>query len=74
MYADVPCIFFPEFEKYSIPEDVLPVGGLALSGLACFPPAPHLCKEDLDQIEPLPNPSPVKMAKRSGIFCLELWF
>ncbi|XP_003970657.1 securin [Takifugu rubripes] len=59
-----------EFEKYSRPEDVLPVGGLALSGLACFPPAPHLCREDLDQFEPLPNPSPVKMAKRS--VCSEL--
>lgn len=72
MYADVPYVF-PEFEKYSIPEDVLPVGGLALSGLARFPPAPLLCSEGLDQFEPLPNPSPVKMAKHSGIFRLELW-
>lgn len=67
-------LHFPEFEKYSIPEDMFPVSGLALPGLACFPPAPHLCEEDLDQFEPLPNPSPVKMLKRSGIVILEQWF
>lgn len=64
---------FPEFEKYSVPEDMFHLSGLALPGLACFPPVPYLCEEDLDQFEPLPNPSPVEMQKRSGIVIFELW-
>lgn len=60
--------FFPEFEKYSIPEDLIPLGGFALPGLACFPQAPHLCEDDLEKFDPLPNPSPVKMPERSGIY------
>lgn len=76
MYSSVESDFFyifhfPEFEKYNIPEDMCFIGGLALPGLACFPPAPHLCEEDLDQFEPLPNPSPVMTPKRSGIVMFE---
>lgn len=58
---------FPEFEKYSVPEDLIPLSGFALPGLACFPQAPHLCEEDLEKFDPLPNLSPVKMPKPSGI-------
>ncbi|XP_018549745.1 securin isoform X2 [Lates calcarifer] len=53
-----------EFEKYSVPEDLVPLSGFALPGLACFPQAPHLC-EDLETFDPLPNLSPAKMPKRS---------
>ncbi|KAM7000692.1 securin isoform 1-T2 [Tautogolabrus adspersus] len=52
-----------EFQKYSIPEDLIPLSGFALPGLACFPQTPRLCEEDLGQIDPLPNISPVKMPK-----------
>ncbi|XP_031718760.1 securin [Anarrhichthys ocellatus] len=54
-----------EFEKYSVPEDLIPLGGFALPGLACFPPAPRLCEDDLEMFEPLSNQSPVKMPKCS---------
>ncbi|XP_039974917.1 securin [Xiphias gladius] len=60
-----------EFEKYSIPEDLVPLSGFALPGLACFSQAPHLCEEDLEEFDPLPNLSPVKMPKRSD-YCSEL--
>ncbi|XP_026213804.1 securin [Anabas testudineus] len=60
-----------EFEKYSIPEDLVPLSGLALPGLACFAQAPHPCEEDLEMLVPLPNLSPVKMPRRSGD-CSEL--
>ncbi|XP_070769834.1 securin [Enoplosus armatus] len=60
-----------EFEKYSVPEDLVPLSGFALPGLACFPQAPHLCEEDLEQFDPLPNLSPVKMPKCSD-YCSEL--
>uniref|UniRef100_A0A3Q3VUP5 Securin n=1 Tax=Mola mola TaxID=94237 RepID=A0A3Q3VUP5_MOLML len=43
------------FEKYSIPEDLIPLSGFALPGLASFPQAPHLCEDDLDTFEPLPD-------------------
>ncbi|KAI3351584.1 hypothetical protein L3Q82_020424, partial [Scortum barcoo] len=56
-----------EFEKYSVPEDLIPLSGFALPGLACFPPAPHLHEDELEEFEPLPNLSPVKMPKPSGI-------
>ncbi|XP_034399327.1 securin [Cyclopterus lumpus] len=59
-----------EFEKYSTPEDLILLGGLALPGLARFPQA-HLCEDDLDMFDPLPNQSPVKMPKRSD-HCSEL--
>ncbi|XP_029296807.1 securin [Cottoperca gobio] len=59
-----------EFEKYSIPEDLVLLGGVALPGLASFPQAP-LCEEDLDKFDPLPNLSPVKMPKRSD-YCSAL--
>lgn len=76
MYSSVESDFFfifhfPEFEKYNIPEDMCFIGGLALPGLARFPPAPHLREEDLDQFEPLPNPSPVMTPKGSGIVMFE---
>lgn len=58
---------FPEFEKYSVPEDLIPLSGFALPGLACFSQAPHLCEEDMEKFDPLPNLSPVKMPKPSGI-------
>lgn len=60
------CIFL-EFEKYSIPEDLIALSSYALPGLACFPQAPHLCEEDLEMFDPLPNLSPVKIPTRSGI-------
>ncbi|XP_042349934.1 securin [Plectropomus leopardus] len=67
--------FFPydplEFEKYSIPEDLIPLSGFALPGLACFPQAPHLHEDDLEKIDPLPNLSPVKMPQSSD-YCPEL--
>ncbi|XP_072251506.1 securin [Leuresthes tenuis] len=60
-----------EFEKYSIPEDLIPLSRLALPGLARFSQTSPPCQEDLDKIDPLPNLSPVEMPKRSG-YCLEL--
>ncbi|KAG7518621.1 hypothetical protein JOB18_038995 [Solea senegalensis] len=57
-----------EFEKYSIPEDVVLLSRFALPGLASFPPSPHLCEEDQDKFDPLPQPSPVKMPKRSDYY------
>ncbi|XP_041653620.1 securin [Cheilinus undulatus] len=50
-----------EFEKYSISEDLIPLSGFALPGLACFPQTPHPHIDDLKPIDPLPNLSPVKM-------------
>ncbi|XP_035016780.2 securin [Hippoglossus stenolepis] len=67
--------FFPydplEFEKNNIPEDLVPLSGLALPGLAFFPRCLHVRKEDLKKLDPLPNMSPVKMSKRSDD-CLAL--
>lgn len=60
-------VYFSAFEKYSIPEDLIPLSGFALPGLASFPQAPHLCEDDLDMFEPLPDLSPVKMSQFSGI-------
>nr|XP_046263061.1 securin isoform X2 [Scatophagus argus] len=54
-----------EFEKYSVPEDLIPLSGFALPGLACFSQAPLQCEDDLDKFDPLPNLSPVKMPKYS---------
>ncbi|XP_074530483.1 securin [Halichoeres trimaculatus] len=51
-----------EFEKYSVPEDLIHLSGFALPGLAPYPHPAHPY-EDLVKIEPLPNPSPVKMPK-----------
>lgn len=59
---------FPAFEKYGVPEDLIPLGDFALPGLARFPRAPRLC-DCLETIAALPNPSPVKMPQRSGIYC-----
>ncbi|XP_069027396.1 securin [Embiotoca jacksoni] len=54
-----------EFEKYSIPEDLIPLSGLALPGLVCFPPAPQLCEDEQENLDPFPDLSPVKIPKRS---------
>ncbi|XP_034545659.1 securin [Notolabrus celidotus] len=51
-----------EFEKYSVPEDLIRLSGFALPGLASFPQALYPCEEELE-IDPLPNRSPVKMPK-----------
>uniref|UniRef100_A0AAQ4R7P9 Securin n=1 Tax=Gasterosteus aculeatus aculeatus TaxID=481459 RepID=A0AAQ4R7P9_GASAC len=58
------------FEKYGVPEDLIPLGDFALPGLARFPRAPRLC-DCLETIAALPNPSPVKMPQRSD-HCSEL--
>ncbi|KAM3613172.1 uncharacterized protein V6R79_021892 [Siganus canaliculatus] len=54
-----------EFQKYSVPEDLVPLSGLALPGLACYPQVPHLFEDDLKKIDPLPSVSPVRMPRRS---------
>ncbi|KAM7389205.1 hypothetical protein PAMP_023197 [Pampus punctatissimus] len=58
-----------EFERYSIPEDLIPLSCLALPGLAHLPQASPPCDEEM--FEPLPNMSPVKMPQRSD-YCSEL--
>ncbi|KAG7224774.1 hypothetical protein INR49_013486, partial [Caranx melampygus] len=67
--------FFPydplEFEKYNIPEDFVAVSACALPGLGCFTPAPRLCEDIPNRIDPLPDLSPVKIPKRSD-YCSEL--
>ncbi|XP_068596940.1 securin [Brachionichthys hirsutus] len=60
-----------EFEKYSVPEDLIALGGFALSGLARFPRAPHLCEDDWEELDPIPEQSPVKMPKCSD-YCTKL--
>ena len=60
-------VYSPDFEKYSIPKDLIPLGAFALPGLASFPQAPDLCKGDLDTFKPLPDLPPVKMSQLSGI-------
>ncbi|XP_033992170.1 securin [Trematomus bernacchii] len=70
-YAEIEkCIPYDplEFERYSIPEDLIPLGSFALPGLARFPQAPDLFEEDFIEIAPLPNLSPVKMPNRSDYF------
>ncbi|XP_037315829.2 securin isoform X2 [Pungitius pungitius] len=57
------------FEKYGVPEDLIPLGDMALPGLARFPRAP-LCNY-METIAALPNPSPVKMPQSSD-HCSEL--
>ncbi|KAM4733273.1 securin isoform 2-T2 [Anableps anableps] len=52
-----------EFERYSVPEDLVPLSCLALTGLACFPQ--NLPDLDEEKLEELPNSSPVKMPERS---------
>ncbi|KAF7228385.1 securin [Nothobranchius furzeri] len=55
-----------EFERYSVPEDLIPLSCLALPGLACFPTTlSKLCEEDLTEMAPLPDLSPIKMPKYS---------
>ncbi|XP_028316024.1 securin [Gouania willdenowi] len=60
-----------EFQKYSVPEDLVPLSVFALPGLACFPQTTHLCEDQLEKFDPLPMPSPVKMLGHSG-GCAEL--
>ncbi|KAM9849456.1 securin isoform 2-T2 [Aulostomus maculatus] len=60
-----------EFEKFSVPEDLIALSCLALPGVASFPQAPCPLEEDLDMLIPLQNMSPVKMPQRSGD-CSEL--
>uniref|UniRef100_A0A8C6SL40 Securin n=1 Tax=Neogobius melanostomus TaxID=47308 RepID=A0A8C6SL40_9GOBI len=55
-----------EFEKYSIPEDLLPLSKLALPGLACVSRLP-----EESEIIPLPALSPVKILKHPD-YCSEL--
>nr|XP_057932595.1 securin isoform X2 [Doryrhamphus excisus] len=55
-----------DFEKYSIPEDVIALGGIPLAGLMWLPEGP-LPSEEVSYLAPL---SPVKMPERSG--CAEL--
>ncbi|XP_007569775.1 securin-like [Poecilia formosa] len=48
-----------EFQRYSVPEELIPLGCMALSGLACFP---HRCPDlDEEKIEELQYLSPVEM-------------
>ncbi|XP_054648542.1 securin isoform X2 [Dunckerocampus dactyliophorus] len=55
-----------EFEKYSVPEDLIPLGGIPLSGVG-FPQGPLPSEEDLfAYLAPLPSMSPVKMPQCSG--------
>lgn len=60
-------VFLSEFQKYSVPEDLIPLSGFALPGLASFPQVPHLFEDDLGTLDPLPNLSPVKMPKCTGM-------
>ncbi|XP_020779093.1 securin [Boleophthalmus pectinirostris] len=60
-----------EFEKYSLPEDLLPLSKLALPGLAELP-QPSLPDESLMLI-PLADMSPVKMPRQLD-FCSEFDF
>ncbi|XP_061542212.1 securin isoform X1 [Phycodurus eques] len=54
-----------EFEKYSVPEDLVPLGSLALAGLA-FPQMPSPSEDDLHPyLPPLPSMSPERMPQRS---------
>ncbi|KAF7665892.1 hypothetical protein LDENG_00130010 [Lucifuga dentata] len=59
-----------EFEKYSIPEDLIPLSDLALPGLACVPQTSYFCEEE--QKEAYAELSPVKMPKRSDYYSTEL--
>ncbi len=61
---------FTEFQKYSIPEDLIPLSDFALPGLSSLQQAPHLCENDQEKFDPLPNLSPVKMPKHSGTIFL----
>ncbi|XP_076005173.1 securin [Genypterus blacodes] len=57
-----------EFEKYSIPEDLILLGNLALPGLACLPPSPQIYEEE--KYMPFTVLSPMKMPRFSA--CSEL--
>ncbi|KAK5608823.1 hypothetical protein CRENBAI_019626 [Crenichthys baileyi] len=58
-----------EFQKYSVPEDLVPLSCLVLPGLACF--THKLPDLDEEELEELPNLSPLKMSERSDN-CREL--
>ncbi|XP_061644473.1 securin isoform X2 [Phyllopteryx taeniolatus] len=54
-----------EFEKYSVPEDLVPLGSLALAGLA-LPQMPSPSEDDMHPyLPPLPSMSPERMPQRS---------
>ncbi|CAN9515165.1 unnamed protein product [Ophioblennius macclurei] len=55
-----------EYEKYSVPEDFIHLSGYALPGLASFPKAPCLSEDSLENLDPLPDLSPMKMTDHSG--------
>lgn len=57
--------FISDFQRYSVPEDLIPLSCMALSGLACFP---HR-RPDLDEekMEELPYLSPVEMPECPGV-------
>uniref|UniRef100_A0A665UYU2 Securin n=1 Tax=Echeneis naucrates TaxID=173247 RepID=A0A665UYU2_ECHNA len=64
-----------DFEKYSIPEDLVCISGMALPGLACFPKTPHACEEDLEKLDPLPDyhkPTVSLTSLSLPDYCLEL--
>ncbi|XP_047209048.1 securin [Girardinichthys multiradiatus] len=58
-----------EFQRYSVPEDLVPLSCLALPGLASF--THKLPDLDEEELEELPNLSPQKMSERSDN-CREL--
>ncbi|XP_060936260.1 securin [Limanda limanda] len=55
-----------DFENNIIPEDMVPLSGLALPGLAFFPRCLHGRRDSLKHVDPLPDMSPEKKSKRSG--------
>lgn len=63
---------FLEFEKYSIPEDLIPLSDLALPGLAWFPRTPHFYEEE--KYEAFTELSPIKMPKCAGTLFLTICY
>ncbi|XP_029917710.1 securin [Myripristis murdjan] len=60
-----------EFEKYSISEDLVHLGGLSLPGLARFPQT-TLYEDNLETFEAFTPPSPLKMPQRRDTCKAEL--
>ncbi|XP_019730286.1 securin [Hippocampus comes] len=54
-----------EFEKYCIPEDLIPLGSLALAGLAFHQRPPLSEKDQYNYVPPLLSLSPERMPQRS---------
>lgn len=57
---------FSEFEKYSLPEDWIHVSSFALPGLAPVTESRCLFEDEMENIELLPNLSPVTIPQPSG--------